>query len=282
MAVSIYTCDSNIIEKTILMKFRHVLSGLVLVFLAACVISSCTKGSLGNAKLTLFLTDAPADFDEVNIEILRIEIRSTNDLGDDYWRVIRFNNPGVYNLLEFRNGIDTLLSSVDLPPGRISQVRLIVGSNNSIMVDSSLMPLPLMLPSMQESGLKLNVHADLREGQEHKLWIDFDAARSIVETGNGTYLLKPVLRTFTLAETGSIKGNIQPQAADATVYAIAGLDTLAAIPDANTGDFLIRGLTPGIWKVVAKGQHGYQDQVFDHIRISRAETNVLDTITLIP
>ena len=264
------------------MKFRHVLSGLVLVFLAACVISSCTKGSLGNAKLTLFLTDAPADFDEVNIEILRIEIRSTNDLGDDYWRVIRFNNPGVYNLLEFRNGIDTLLSSIDLPPGRISQVRLIVGSNNSIMVDSSLMPLPLMLPSMQESGLKLNVHADLREGQEHKLWIDFDAARSIVETGNGTYLLKPVLRTFTLAETGSIKGNIQPQAADATVYAIAGLDTLAAIPDANTGDFLIRGLTPGIWKVVAKGQHGYQDQVFDHIRISRAETNVLDTITLIP
>jgi hypothetical protein len=264
------------------MKFRHVLSGLVFVSFVTFAISSCSKGSLGNAKLTLFLTDAPADYDQVNIEILRIEIRSTNDLGEDYWRVLRFNNPGVYNLLEFRNGIDTLLSSVDLPPGRISQVRLIVGSNNSIMVDSNLLPLPLVLPSMQESGLKLNVHADLREGQERKLWIDFDAARSVIETGNGSYLLKPVLRTFTLSETGSLKGNIQPQVADATVYAIAGLDTLAAIPDANTGDFLIRGLTPGMWKVVAQGQHGYQDQVFDHIRISRGETNVLDTITLMP
>ena len=59
-------------------------------------------------------------------------------------------------------------------------------------------------------------------------------ARSIMVTGNGQYKLKPVLRTFTLTESGAIRGNIQPQEAEATVYAIAGTDSLSAIPNATT------------------------------------------------
>lgn len=261
------------------MKFRHILSGLVYAVLAACICSSCTKG-IGSSRLTLYLTDAPADYDAVNIEILRIEIKTTDDFGDETWQVFPFGNPGIYNLLEFRNGIDTLLASAELPPGRLSQLRLILGTNNSIVVDSNTLDLPLSAPSAQQSGLKINIHTDLKDGGEYKLWIDFDAARSILQTGTGEYKLKPVLRGFTETESSSIKGNVQPQDAAATIYAISGTDTLAAIPDAQTGDYLIRGMPQRAWKLIADANNGYIDQTINGINTIIGQTTTVDTIKL--
>jgi hypothetical protein len=274
-----YTCIP-ISFKNQFMKSRHILRGFVFVICMVSTITSCTKGGLGSSRLTLYLTDAPAAYDAVNIEILRIEIKGTDDFGEDTWQVFRFNNPGIYNLLEFTNGLDTLLSSAELPPGRISQIRLILGNNNSIVIDGNTMELPLSTPSMLQTGLKLNVHAELQSGIEYKLWIDFDVCRSIVLTGNGTYKLKPVLRTFTEAESGAIKGNIQPLEAEASVYAIAGNDSLSAIPNVITGDFLIRGVPPGSWKLVATGNNGYLPDSLENIPVTLGQVTVIDTITL--
>ena len=203
------------------------------------------------------------------------------DLGDDGWQTLPVN-AGIYNLLEFTNGMDTLLSSVELPAGKVSQLRLILGSANSIVVDGASLPLPLETPSAQTSGLKFNIHADLVEGVEYKLWIDFDAARSVVVTGSNSYKLKPVIRTFTEATSGAIKGNIQPAAAQATVYVIAGTDSLSAIPDGVTGNYLIRGVPAGTWKVVADGNNGYTDQTINNIPVTLGQVTVVDTINLIP
>ncbi len=45
-------------------------------------------------------------------------------------------NQGIYNLLEFVNGQDTLIVDEDIPSGYISQIRLVLGENNTVMVDS--------------------------------------------------------------------------------------------------------------------------------------------------
>ncbi len=135
-----------------------------------------------------------------------------------------------------------------------------------VRVDGTSTPLPLATPSAQTSGLKFNIHANLVEGVEYKLWIDFDAARSVVVTGNTDYKLKPVLRTFTEATSGAIKGNVQPAAALATVFAIAGTDSLSAIPDAVTGSYLIRGVPAGSWKTLADGNNGYADQTINNYK----------------
>ena len=55
--------------------------------------------------------------------------------------------------------------------------------------------------------------------------------------------LKPVIRTFTEATSGAIKGVVSPIDANATVQATDGLGgILSAIPDPVTGEFLIRGV----------------------------------------
>ncbi len=260
------------------MKTLRLLFWALYLSLAFFAFSSCNKDK--NSRLTVYLTDAPANYDAVNIDIVRMEIKATTDQGENGWQELPLN-AGVYNLLDFTNGLDTILSTVELPAGKVSQLRLILGNNNTIVVSGTTLPLPLETPSAQQSGLKFNIHADLVEGVNYKLWIDFDAARSIVVTGANQYKLKPVLRTFTEATSGSIKGNAQPPAAQAILYAIAGSDSLSAIPDPVTGNYLIRGVPAGTWKVVADGNNGYQDQEVNNVSVTLGQVTTLDTITLL-
>jgi hypothetical protein len=250
------------------------------VMLLAFAVVSCKKEK-NNSRLTVYLTDAPGAFEALNIDIARVEIKASSDQGENGWQQLPIH-AGIYNLLEFTNGMDTLLSSVELPAGKISQIRLVLGSNNTVVLSGATLSLPLETPSAQTSGLKLNIHADLVEGVEYKLWIDFDVARSVLVTGNNNYKLKPVIRCFREATSGAIKGNVQPAAAQATVYAISGSDSLSAIPDATTGTFLIRGVSAGTWKVVADGNNGYVDQIIDNVAVANGELTVVDTITLVP
>jgi hypothetical protein len=259
------------------MKTLRLLFWAFYIGVAIFAFSSCNKDQ--KSRLTVYLTDAPAAYDAVNIEILRMEIKSTSDQGENGWQELPVN-AGIYNLLDFTNGMDTILSSVELPAGKVSQLRLILGSNNSIVVNGTTMELPLETPSAQQSGLKFNIHADLVEGVNYKLWIDFDAARSIVVTGNNSYILKPVLRTFTEATSGAIKGNVQPVAAQATVFAISGTDSLSALPDAVTGSYLIRGVPAGTWKILADGNNGYTDKEVNNIVVTLGQLATVDTITL--
>ena len=252
----------------------------MLLLVVTCFFFACSKEK-NNSRLSIYLTDAPGAYDAVNIDIVSVQIKSSSDQGDGGWQELPIN-AGIYNLLEFTNGMDTLLSSVELPAGKVSQLRLILGHNNTIVVSGTTLELPLVTPSAYTSGLKFNIHADLLGGIEYKLWIDIDCARSIVYTGNYTYKLKPVIRTFTEAQSGAIKGNVQPAAAQATVYAIAGTDSLSAIPDAITGDFLIRGVPAGTWNVVADGNNGYVDQTVSNVPVTLGQVTLVDTITLTP
>jgi hypothetical protein len=51
----------------------------------------------------------------------------------------------------------------------------------------------LLLSSEDETGLKINIHKNLLGGVTYDLLIDFDADQSVVDEGNGSYRLKPVL-----------------------------------------------------------------------------------------
>jgi hypothetical protein len=231
------------------MKTFRLLSGIAILLLFILSISSCKKDA-DKSRLTVYLTDAPAEYDAVNIEITGLQIKASGEAGENGWQTLPLPvTPVTYNLLEFTNGMEELLSSVELPAGKVSQLRLILSDGNTIVVNGVTEPLPLEVPSGEESGLKFNIHADLIAGIEYKLWIDFDAKGSIVDNGNGGYILKPLIRTFNEATSGAIKGIVMPVEANATVQATNGVDILNAIPDPVTGQFLIRGVPAGTWGV---------------------------------
>jgi len=203
----------------------------------------CNKEDEGETRFHVYLTDGPGDYDHVYIDIQSVEVFYTN--GPPH--VISVISQGVYDLLVFNNGLDTLLTSAMIPSGDISQVRLILGSNNSVVVQG--VQYPLQTPSAQQSGLKLNFHATLMPNTTYDLWLDFDASKSIVVQGTGNYLLKPVIRAFTLATTGGITGMINPPGAVGSAYVInSASDTIGTFPNA-AGYFLIHGLAAGTYDI---------------------------------
>lgn len=262
------------------MKAIRLFTFLLVLFSSLLLIPSCKKE--GTSRLTVYLTDAPADYDAVNIEVVGLQVKASTDPGEGGWQTMPLpTTPVTYNLLEFTNGMETLLSSIELPAGKISQLRLILSNNNTIAVNGVTEPLPLEVPSGQESGLKFNIHADLIAGIEYKLWIDFDCARSVVVNGAGDYILKPVIRTFTEATSGAIKGIVLPTAAGATISATNGTDILGAIPDPTTGEFLIRGVTAGTWTVTIDANNGYLDQTINNVSVSIGLVADIGSVTLL-
>lgn len=206
----------------------------------------CSDSESENARIEVWLTDAPGDYQEVNIDLKAIDVHTDDGNSESGWITLDANQ-GVYNLLELTNGIDTLIGNIEIPAGKISQIRLKLGSNNSIKVGGETHD--LSTPSAQQSGLKIQVHQELEAGITYKILLDFDVARSIVLTGNGTYKLKPVIRSIAEAQGGAIKGVVDPKESSPAVYAILNTDTLGTTFCDTTGHFLIRGLPAGSYTV---------------------------------
>jgi len=225
---------------------------------------SCNKSSTssGTGHIEIRLTDDPSPYDAVYIDVQKVEVNVSSDSGTSSgWQTIPMLRPGVYNLLDFRNGIDTVLAAADLPAGKLSQMRLILGSNNSVVVKGQ--SYALKTPSAQQSGLKFKINSTLTSGIVYRLWIDFDAGRSIVTTGNGGYILKPVIRTYTQAIGGSIKGNVLPGIAKPEVWAVQGADSLLALPDSATGYYFFGGVSAGPWNLTFHAQDTtYRDTAY--------------------
>ncbi|QZE15291.1 DUF4382 domain-containing protein [Halosquirtibacter laminarini] len=208
---------------------------------------SCSddSSSTNDATLNVRLTDAPADYDKVNIDVRDVEINVSEDQSG--WSSVGNVNSGIYNLLEYTAGNDTLLTSGSLPAGTYNQIRLILGDNNSVVVDGQ--EYEMKVPSGSQSGLKLLVNQTLEAGVAYNAILDFDAARSVIETGNGNYKLKPTIKMFFEAQSGAIQGAVQEDALG-VVYAIMGSDTVSTY--LNQGKFLLRGVTPGSYEVVVE------------------------------
>lgn len=293
------------------MKKKFALASAVMLILTiGCQKSTTTSpsGSLPPQSVSLYLTDNPALFDNVFIDItsIRVEVdtcaadntedhhndneeHDSTDMHNDHDSTIQEHEgsddscrtwitlaiqPGVYDLLTLRNGIDTLLAQgVDIPGGKIDRIQVTLGDNNSVVKDSVSFPL-----SLHEHTITILVHdGDFDEfmPDHSQLWIDFDIASSIFSV-DGAYYLKPVIRLFNLKETGELDGQIFPENVSATVTVYNHTDTASALPDDN-GAFRIRGLKTGTYTVFVKSlTQGYFDMTIDNVVISGGDNKELE------
>ena len=176
--------------KKVKLLFLTVLMVGTQLFLNSC---SDDDAKSGPSKVSFYLTDAPSlqGYQAVNIDVQEIKYRI-----NDSTEVDLPITPAIYNLLDLRNGKDTLLSKIILNEGEhISQVRLVLGDNNSVVLKDGTIK-SIDTPSAQTSGLKVNIQENIITSSGYSVMIDFDAEKSIVRKGNGGYSLKPVLEQF--------------------------------------------------------------------------------------
>lgn len=169
------------------MKKNHLLI-IVALIAATAGIYSCSKDNK-NTTLQVRLTDEPATFQEVNVDIREVKVKFAEDSSENEW-VTLTTNARVYNLLTLQ-GVDTALATGILPSNTVKQIRFILGPNNTIKDNGVVYP--LVIPSGSESGLKIKVNKNLNASLE-TLVIDFDASLSVRKEGTGDYKLRPVIK----------------------------------------------------------------------------------------
>ncbi len=168
-------------------KLKIILSAIVLFGMMAMT-NSCKKENPANGYMTVKMTDAPADYLAVNVEVVGVSVHIDN-VG---WVDLPCN-VGVYDLLTLQNDVTTTLATnVTLPVGKASQIRLLLGNNNSVTTLAG--TFRLKVPSGSESGLKINLHENIAPNNHVVIVLDFDAGLSVVETGAGDFSLKPVIK----------------------------------------------------------------------------------------
>jgi hypothetical protein len=170
-----------------------------ILLLQACKKDNFTGGpapasAAGNGAVRIHLTDAPANYLEVNVDIKQVRIHISDDSSSANGWINLPTNAGIYNLLDLQNGIDTtIVDSTVVPSGKVSQIRFVLGPNSSVMTSDSVLH-DLKVPSGEQSGLKINVHRDIPGGKTLNVVLDFDAEKSVHEKGNGNFSMKPVIK----------------------------------------------------------------------------------------
>lgn len=237
--------------------------------LTSCSEDDGSTSNDGSANLTVRMTDAPGDYEEVNIDVQDVqvkvdseteaEVEGETDAEADGWVSLDDVQVGVYNLLELTGGITQILADSEVPAGYMSQIRLILGTDNTVMVDGELQP--LNTPSAQQSGLKLQVNEELEAGENYAFLLDFDVEESIVATGNGGYNLKPVIRINTDANAGVVVGSVVlPADIEANVQSLVKLSsetmTISAYTDAE-GNFSLNAVPAGVYSLEVIPEDGF-------------------------
>ncbi|RXR21405.1 DUF4382 domain-containing protein [Flavobacterium amnicola] len=199
--------------------------------------------------MTVRMTDAPGDYDEVNVEVLDVLVKGTSDTGENGWISIGTFTPQVYNLLDLTGGFNVVLANnVLVPSGNLGQIRLLLGDNNTVVKDG--VTYPLNTPSAQQSGLKIKVNTILLPDITYNFLLDFDVNQSIVvEAGSsGNYNLNPVIRVVSNSTSGIIKGSVTTTPPG--VQVLAAVDVNGTVVSAFTnaeGKFQINGIPAGTY-----------------------------------
>ncbi len=240
--------------------FTWLMGLLVTVFMAGC--GSDGGGSTQPGTLGVSMTDAPAcGFDEVNVTVSKVRVHQSSSASENAagWTDITLNPARKINLLNLNDPTQPNLAleslgETPLEAGHYTQLRLVLVPNrgssplaNSVVLSAQ--PnneIALKTPSGIQSGIKLIHQFTVGSGQRVDLLLDFDACKSIVQTGNGTYKLKPVIKVIPFVLNG-IEGFVDTALLNSHVVVSAQIDgdiVRATVPNTMTGEFFLAHLDP--------------------------------------
>ncbi|EMN1929922.1 DUF4382 domain-containing protein [Burkholderia ambifaria] len=220
-------------------------------------------GGVQSGTLHVAMTDAPScGFDHIYVTVSQVRVNANTNASDNDagWSTITLATPRKIDLLSLTNGVLADIGQTALPAGQYQQIRLVLAPNQGNSLANSVVPTgttteqALATPSATQSGYKIIQPFTVQANTLVDLVLDFNACKSIVQRGNNTYALKPVVTAIPTVVSGAISGYVAPAEAGATVYAEQGGKVVRGTVADSTGKFvlspLIQSSTQGNYDVV--------------------------------
>ena len=264
------------------MRGRYITTTLLctaLICLFTILGCSDDETSPSTGTVAIHMTDAPAieGVNAVNLNIIEVSIKSSGDQSDQGWEVLRTDSMNV-DLIHLQNGVFTTLATGRVASGPYQQVRLKLGAGSTVVVNG--ITHPLTVPSGMQSGLKLVGPFTVPGGGGVDVALDFDASRSIILTGSGTYMLKPVVHVMAMSQAGSIKGRVLPTDATTSVFAMMATDTLGTAVTGLDGRFQISVLSAGTYQVHFDAPAAYRDTTLANVVVTAGHQTDVGDVSL--
>lgn len=219
---------------------------LLIAALAPTLLLACGQGM---GRITVLLTDAPADFKAAVVTITEIDLVGSGGT------TVLSKNKVTTNLLTLANDTAQLVDSAVVQPGTYSQLRFVItggyvevvqpdGSSIIYASSPSYEGLPegavvggtLRMPSYPESGLKVDL-GSLNVGAESKvLLVDFDVSQSFghVAGNSGAWVMHPVATATELELSGNVNVTLK-LAPGVTLPAPTTLGQFSAVLTSSAG-----------------------------------------------
>lgn len=149
--------------------------------------------------LEIRVTDAPPQRDvrEINVNLANIEIYKADETGGEGEWVPLPSEPKLFDLMKLReSGADEILGEWETAVGHYTQIRMDVEVVDAL-IDGERVDVGVVLPS---GKLKIVGSFNIEPELETVLVLDFDADKSLVFTGEGKVLFKPVVKLIVTYE----------------------------------------------------------------------------------
>lgn len=178
---------------------------LLLAGLLACSGGDPARPTSGN--LDIYLTDAPIDLDQVsavNVTLTSMTVYPVcADPAEDCSGIpvdlipAEGSSQVTLNLLDYRDGQVILMASEEIPAGDYERIRLQIAAASLLEDDDGDPETPDVEEEIRVPSGKVDVVVPftISAGEDTEIILDFDAALSVHlnETGNGKYILRPVI-----------------------------------------------------------------------------------------
>lgn len=146
----------------------------------------------GSARLVIKMTENPATYDIINVEITQVSVHYGKNSSICGWIDLGMG-PDVYNLERIKDRDPRMpTNETMIPAGHITRMRLGLREVNNVVVGG--VSFDLQAPSSQHPGLVIDLNTEIEEGHVYEVVLDFDTERSADEQGQGSYLLSPIIK----------------------------------------------------------------------------------------
>ena len=260
------------------MNVRLAIGTLVLALAA----SACGSGATGTAStpatgtssFSATMMDAPFRTSSGTVTAVNVSVARVDLIGSGSTQTIATFSPSKQvNLLDYQASA-LQLGSASVPAGQYQQLRLVLdtsaATSTTVVVNGTTFPISIpsatgaggfgnntsqdSAPTSGTAGIKVNINLTAVAGAVYAYLIDFNAAESIIQTGNGAYLMKPVLVATAQNIAGSLSGTVKNKAGQAVSNAEVlaqqnGQTVNSGVTDAS-GNFVLNALPAGSYTLV--------------------------------
>ncbi len=239
----------------------------------------------GTSQLSIAMIDAPIQMNGITVTAVNLGIDKVEAVGNGSAATViqTYSSPNVINILDYTSTSNALNFSGVIPAGNYQQIRLVLDTATTTISytqnGTTYTDVPLTVPSATQggfgnatstdsgdgagtAGVKVNVSLNAQAGNTYGFVLDFNAGQSIVETGSGNFMMKPVIVATAVAQSGSLSGTVLNQAGSPVVGAEVeatqnGTVVNAGITDAN-GNFTIDALPAGTYTLIVENSYTTQ------------------------